>query len=1420
MKTKHYLLLFFCIGAGAFTSMKAQYTAIPDPNFEAFLAPQDDIPNDGQVPTANIEVIANLFITPTPTTINITDLTGIEDFAALSTVVVRGIPVTTVDLSNNLNLITIDFIGSSLNTINLGTNNNIQSLFLGQNQLATIDISGLSGLVDLRAENNQLTTIDLSNNTQLTRLWVNDNSINILDLRNNLLLNNIRLQNNQLLTLDLRRNTALQFIELQSNQIADLNVSTLLDLRSISLDGNSMQNLDFSQNAQLQQAGLRIGSSLENLNLANGNNANFASILANNNPNLSCIQVDDPNANVSTITKDAAASFSANCAPFVTITSTPNFPSEITGDQQLIFTLSIEFSSPVTGFDSFSDISGTNFGFQNQITALSSTLYQVDIRNLRTCGDPVTLQVLGGAAQDVNTSTDNVASSIITIPTRDIVPPIVDFKTSTPLRLDASGGGVVTQALVINGTPSDPGCNLPSDLTISFSPTNFSCADIGPNAIPVTVTVTDLDGNSTVGVVNVFVTENIPPVVQTKDFTLQLDANGQAVLDPNDIDDGSVDNCSLTSTLFKQVDKSNFTCADLGANTVTLFVTDNIGNRGTATATVTVVDTVPAVAVCQDITVQLDANGVGTIQAIDIDNGSGSGCDSVTLSVDQDTFTCADLGANTVTLTVNDGTTTDSCTATVTIEDNVAPIAIAQDITIQLDGNGQASISAADINNNSTDNCAIGTFNIDVSSFNCSNLGANTVTLSVTDTSGNTATATATVTVEDNLTPIAVAAGFTIPLDPNGQVTITGANVDNGSSDNCSVNLTLSQSTFDCSNLGANTVTLTVTDPSGNTDTATAIITVEDNQPLTAIARDITVQLDANGQTIITPQDVDNGSGSGCGNITLSLDTTSFTCNDIGQNTVTLTATEGPNTETATAVVTVEDNVPPSITPQVLTIELDINGQASITTADVDNGSSDNCGIASSSLDITNFDCSNIGANTVTLTVVDAQGNVGSSTTTVTVTDTVAPTAITQDITIQLDGTGNASITAQQIDNGSTDNCAVDTLSLDQTDFDCSNLGINTVTLTVIDASGNSATATAVVTVEEDPNQPLTAIAQDITVQLDPNGSVTITPQDVDNGSNSGCNSSPTLSLDIDTFDCSNLGANTVTLTVTQGSATSTATATITVEDTLAPTVTTQDITVTLDTNGDGSIAPSDINNGSTDNCTADADLTYALDTTTFDCSNLGANTVTLTVTDAQSNVSTGIATVTVTEDVAPTIVTQDITVSLDANGQASITAADIDNGSTDDCSGIASTSLDITDFDCPGLGDVTVTLTVTDNEGNTATGTATVTITATDEDGNGIADDCESKEIVTPQGFSPNGDTINDTWVIENIDDFPNSKVTVYNRWGQKVFEANNYQNDWDGTSTEAGSGNRLPAGSYLYVIELNDPDFPPKQGWIYINY
>ena len=239
--------------------------------------------------------------------------------------------------------------------------------------------------------------------------------------------------------------------------------------------------------------------------------------------------------------------------------------------------------------------------------------------------------------------------------------------------------------------------------------------------------------------------------------------------------------------------------------------------------------------------------------------------------------------------------------------------------------------------------------------------------------------------------PIAVCQNITVFLDGAGNASIIPADIDGGSSDNCGiVNLAVSQSTFTCANLGPNNVTLTVTDGSSNTSNCIAIVTVSDTIPPFAACQDITVFLDGAGNSSIIPADIDNGSSDNCGNISLSASQTSFTCADLGNNNVTLTATDGnSNTANCVAIVTVVETTPPNAACQDITVFLDGTGNASIVPADIDNGSSDNCGNVSLSASQTSFTSADLGINNVTLTATDDSSNTSNCIAIVTVENSV-----------------------------------------------------------------------------------------------------------------------------------------------------------------------------------------------------------------------------------------------------------------------------------------------------------------------------------------------------------------------------------------------------------------------------------------------
>ncbi|CAM3272506.1 HYR domain-containing protein [Aequorivita lipolytica] len=512
------------------------------------------------------------------------------------------------------------------------------------------------------------------------------------------------------------------------------------------------------------------------------------------------------------------------------------------------------------------------------------------------------------------TGTDAVGNETIIdviVNVEDNVPPVANCAAPFTIQLDANGDASITVADIENG--STDACGIAST-TIDI--TDFTCADVGPNTV--TLTVTDVNGNTSTCTAVVTVEDNVAPVANCAvPFTVQLDANGDASITVADIENGSTDACGIAST---SIDIDTFDCSNVGANTVTLTVTDVNGNTSTCTTTVTVEDGIAPTVICPaDITANTDAGNcfatVSFSMPIALDN---CGVDTVVQTAGLPSGSQFPVGVNTIEFTATDvNGNTSTCSFTITVVDNEAPLAVCQNITIQLDANGNASIVAGDVDGGSTDQCGVASIAIDVNTFDCSNVGDNNVVLTVTDVNGNTSTCTAIVTVEDITAPVVACQDITVELDPvTGTVTIAGTDIDNGSTDACGIaSYDLDIDTFDCSNIGDNMVVLTVTDVNGNTETCTAIVTVEDNTSPVLVCQDFTIEIGADGTATLDPSDVIASNDDACGIFTVAVDITEFSCADIGTPvTVQIFSQDNNgNLATCTAVVTVVDNLAPVV---------------------------------------------------------------------------------------------------------------------------------------------------------------------------------------------------------------------------------------------------------------------------------------------------------------------------------------------------------------------------------------------------------------------------------------------------------------------------------------------------------------------------
>ncbi len=397
----------------------------------------------------------------------------------------------------------------------------------------------------------------------------------------------------------------------------------------------------------------------------------------------------------------------------------------------------------------------------------------------------------------------------------------------------------------------------------------------------------------------------------------------------------------------------------------------------------------------------------------------------------------------------------------VEVLDTIAPVIACQPTTLYLDSNGQATLDPASLDGGSTDNCGIARFEASKTAFGCADVGANTATLTVYDYADNSDACDTTVTVIDSIDPVARGHDLTIQLDEFGSAAIKASDVDGGSSDNCSVTLSLDKSSFDCSDVGANTVTLTATDPSLNADSVSVVVTVED--PIAPVARchDITASLNSSGTLTLADHAVDNGSTDNCGIASFALSPKSFDCGDVGNHTVTMIVTDASgNSDSCTATVTVVDTTAPT-----MVCPADVNasadpGQCHATNVNLGSPTAtDACGVDWGTLSHNAPSQFPLGDTTVTWTVDDVHGNTASCTQRVTVTETTPPTVpCPGDIA---ESTHDVTGVIVSFSSSANDNCdpnpSVSSSPVSGSRFP---IGTTTVTCTATDWSGNQDTCT------------------------------------------------------------------------------------------------------------------------------------------------------------------------------------------------------------------------------------------------------------------------------------------------------------------------------------------------------------------------
>ncbi|MBM6207835.1 YSIRK-type signal peptide-containing protein [Staphylococcus epidermidis] len=997
------------------------------------------------------------------------------------------------------------------------------------------------------------------------------------------------------------------------------------------------------------------------------------------------------------------------------------------------------------------------------------------------------------------TTTDesgNATETTFTIDVEDTTKPTVESVADQtqevnteiePIKIEATDNSGQAVTNKVDGLPAGVTFDETTN-TISGTPSEVGSYDI-------TVTTTDESGNSETTTFTIDVEDTTKPTVediadQTQEVNTEIepikiearDNSGQAVTN-------KVEGLPDGVTFDEATNTISGTPSEVGSYTVTVTTTDESGNSETTTFTIDVEDTTkPTVESVADQTQEVNTE----IEPIKIEARDNSG-QAVTNKVDGlpngVTFdeatntisgTPSEVGSYTVTVTTIDesGNATET-TFTINVEDTTKPTVedIADQtqevnteitpITIESEDNSGQAVT------NKVDGLPAGvTFDEATNTINGtpSEVGSYDIKVTTTDESGNSETTIFTIDVKDTTKPtVESVADQTQEVNTEIESIKIEARDNSGQAvtnkvDGLPAGVTFDEATNTISGtpseVGSYTVTVTTTDESGNSETTTFTIDVEDTtKPTVEDIADQTQEVN----TEIDPIKIEATDNSGQA-ITNKVDglpdgvtfdevtnTISGTPSKVGSYTVTVTTTdESGNSETTTFTIDVEDTSKPtveSVADQTQEVNTEIepikieatdnSGQAVTNKVD---GLPDGVTFDETTNTISGTP-SEVGSYDVTVTTTDESGNATETTFTINVEDTTKPTVEsianqTQEvnteitpITIESEDNSGQAVTnkVDGLPDGVTFDEATNTISGTP-----SEVGSYTVTVTTTDESGNSETTTFTIEVKDTTKPTVESVAdqtQEVNTEIEP-----IKIEATDNSGQAVTNKVDGLPDGVTFDEATNtisgtpneVGSYGITVTTTDESGNVTETTfTIDVKDTTKPTVEsvadqTQEVNteiepIKIEAKDNSGQAVTNKVEGLPDGVTFDE----ATNTISGTPSEVGSYTVTVTTTDESGNSETTTFTIEVKDTTKPTVEdiadqTQEVNTEIepikieakDNSGQAVTNKVEgLPAGVTFDeaTNTISGTPTEV--------GKYLITITTIDKDGNTATTTLTINI-------------------------------------------------------------------------------------------------------------
>ncbi|MFC3877584.1 HYR-like domain-containing protein, partial [Winogradskyella maritima] len=1031
---------------------------------------------------------------------------------------------------------------------------------------------------------------------------------------------------------------------------------------------------------------------------------------------------------------------------------------------------------------------------------------------------------------------------------------------------DACGNSSMTTAMYFIQDTTPPSISVPADVTIECSADESSantgiatgsddCSAVSitesdsvveqcgnTKTITRTWTATDGCGNTTSDTQIITVVDTTPPTISpvAGDQTVECDGQGNV----NELNAWLANNAGASATdLCGTVSwTNNFTglsddCGETGSAIVIFTATDECGNFITTSAKFEIEDNTPPVLSGQgaDANVECPEELVFTAPTVS-DICSGNDTPNITFEDAQTTDNCG-LSAVTRTWTATDcsGNVSGTVSQTLTYIDTTAPVLSGQGDDANVECPEELVFTAP----TASDSCSASniepviTFQDTETTDDCG-LSAVTRTWTATDCSGNVSeTVSQTLTYIDTTAPVLSGQGNDASVECPEELVFTAPTA----SDSCSASNIEPVITFEDSQVAdecgllAVTRTWTATDCSGNvSETVSQTLTYIDTTAPVLSGQGNDANVECPEELVFTaPTASDYCSASNIDPVITFED--SQVADECGLLAVTRTWTatdcSGNVSETVSQTLTYIDTTAPVLSGQGDDANVECPEELVFTAPTAsDSCSASNIEPVITFQDTETTDDCGLSAVTRTWTATDCSGNVSETVSqTLTYIDTTAPLLSGQGDDANVECPEELVFTAPT----ASDSCSasniepVITFEDMQGTNDCGLMSV-TRTWTATDCSGNvSATVSQTLTYVDTTAPVLAGQGDDYSIEC--TGELVFTAPTASD-SCSASSSDPMITF-VDTETVGDCGLPVVTRTWTatdcSGNTSETVSQTITVIDTTAP---------VLDTPYDSNISvscdaiPMAPSLEFSDNCSETVNVSFS-ENSTADNGNGDYEIIrTWTVDDGCGNQASFTQVISVTratfipDNANSLCITEDFdfdlfsTLSGDVDFSGTWTSNSSDavlNGSLFNPSSLLNED---GSFDQSSLGDYVFTYTV---DGDCSSSTDVII---------NINDDCVvlacgREDVVISKTVTPNGDLVNEFFTVEGIElcGFE-IDLRIFNRWGAKIYESSNYQNDWSGQahSNAVGSSNVVPTGTYFYVINLKNSGLQPFTGPIYV--